>query len=72
MQIWQLADNKVSWLNSLKMKVSVIFGVSQMFFGVILSLFNHWYNTNTPSEHAVNCSNRIALAGAQVTLNAAL
>jgi len=38
---WYAARNELTYMNSLKMKLSVIFGVSQMALGVIMKAFNN-------------------------------
>ncbi|KAF1585630.1 hypothetical protein FQV11_0012050, partial [Eudyptes moseleyi] len=39
--IWSLATNHLNFLNSFKMKMSVVLGVVHMGFGVLLGVFNH-------------------------------
>ncbi|XP_075424475.1 V-type proton ATPase 116 kDa subunit a 2 isoform X2 [Ascaphus truei] len=39
--IWNLASNRLTFLNSFKMKMSIIIGVTHMTFGIVLSVFNH-------------------------------
>uniref|UniRef100_A0A1B6KBS1 V-type proton ATPase subunit a n=1 Tax=Graphocephala atropunctata TaxID=36148 RepID=A0A1B6KBS1_9HEMI len=41
--IWQVAENKIRFLNAYKMKISIIIGVVHMLFGVSLSVWNYTY-----------------------------
>jgi len=37
---WFLADNELTFINNMKMKISVIFGVTQMSLGIFMKAFN--------------------------------
>ncbi|XP_026322530.1 V-type proton ATPase 116 kDa subunit a-like [Hyposmocoma kahamanoa] len=41
--VWQFAENNIIYLNSFKMKLSIIFGVIHMAFGVTMSVVNFNY-----------------------------
>ncbi|XP_018350535.1 PREDICTED: V-type proton ATPase 116 kDa subunit a [Trachymyrmex septentrionalis] len=41
--VWSLAENKIVFQNSFKMKVSIIFGVAHMIFGVCMNVVNMMY-----------------------------
>ena len=52
--MWHKAANKMSFFNSFKMKISIVFGVCQMTLGLSLSLVNclHWkVRISTRSPH---------------------
>ncbi|XP_054084333.1 V-type proton ATPase 116 kDa subunit a 1 [Zeugodacus cucurbitae] len=38
--VWAMAENKIIFLNTYKMKLSIIFGLTHMVFGVFMSLIN--------------------------------
>eukprot|EP00010_Vexillifera_abyssalis_P005770 CAMPEP_0201552272 /NCGR_PEP_ID=MMETSP0173_2-20130828/14590_1 /ASSEMBLY_ACC=CAM_ASM_000268 /TAXON_ID=218659 /ORGANISM="Vexillifera sp., Strain DIVA3 564/2" /LENGTH=910 /DNA_ID=CAMNT_0047962725 /DNA_START=22 /DNA_END=2754 /DNA_ORIENTATION=+ len=40
---WKIATNNLLYYNSLKMKMSILIGVSQMVFGICLSAANGWF-----------------------------
>eukprot|EP00828_Plagiopyla_frontata_P016565 TRINITY_DN21730_c0_g1_i2.p1 TRINITY_DN21730_c0_g1~~TRINITY_DN21730_c0_g1_i2.p1 ORF type:complete len:470 (-),score=10.91 TRINITY_DN21730_c0_g1_i2:2-1411(-) len=41
--IWAMSDNHIAFVNSLKMKLSIIFGVVQIILGIILKGFNDYF-----------------------------
>lgn len=45
--IWAMAKNKIIFLNSYKMKMSIIIGVAHMILGLFMSMVNHKFYKNT-------------------------
>lgn len=43
---WYFKDNELIFMNSYKMKLAVVLGMSQMIFGMFLQLVNHIYRKN--------------------------
>lgn len=41
LQMWAIATNKLIFTNPYKMKMSIVLGVMQMLFSVILSIINY-------------------------------
>lgn len=41
--VWQLAENKIIFFNSYKMKISIVIGIIHMLFGVTVGLCNYLY-----------------------------
>jgi len=47
--MWHHAENKITFFNSYKMKLSIVVGVAHMFLGILLSLVNHLENRSAIS-----------------------
>ncbi|VDO85576.1 unnamed protein product [Heligmosomoides polygyrus] len=57
--IWNIAENRLSFLNSMKMKISVIIGVLQMTFGLFLSFLNYISQVKSRHSDQLHSSNDI-------------
>uniref|UniRef100_A0AC34GPR7 V-type proton ATPase subunit a n=1 Tax=Panagrolaimus sp. ES5 TaxID=591445 RepID=A0AC34GPR7_9BILA len=44
--VWNFSVNRLNYINSMKMKASIIIGIAQMVLGVLLSFFNHKHKSS--------------------------
>lgn len=61
--VWGLSANQLNFVNGIKMKISVIFGVVHMTFGVVIKGLNNIYFKEYPAFIFEVCTGLVILLG---------